>query len=144
MEEAGKIRNSYAHVSVSGVSQVGSLSGSVGEECSIDSSYGTGAVGGTSTNKGGIAGSIATGENATVTNNFWDTQTTGQVANTDQGTGLTTTEMKTACTPESTTGICALGSAFVFTQGYPKVKKCESGCGTGTPTLSEDLVIGQD
>ena len=86
------------------------------------------------------------GTDATVTNNFWDTQTTGQVANTDQGTGLITTEMKVAaCTPESTTGICALGSAFVFTQGsYPKVKKCESGCDTGTPTLSEDLVIGQD
>ena len=65
--------------------------------------------------------------------------------NTAQGTGLSTTEMKAACAGGSTTGICALGSAFVFTQGsYPKVKKCESDCNTDSPTLSSDLVIGQD
>ena len=145
LDERSEIRNSYAHVSVSGTHWVGSLTGGLGEDSTVDNSYGTGPVGGTSTSKGGIAGSIATGGGATVTNNFWDTETTGQAANTAQGTGLTTTEMKAACGGESTTGICALGSAFVFTQGsYPKVKKCESGCGTDSPTLSEDLVIGQD
>ena len=129
---------------------MGSLAGVVAESSFVDNSYGTGAVGGTSTSKGGIAGNIETGDietgdGAAVTNNFWDTQTTEQTANTDQGTGLITTEMKVACTGESSTGICALGSAFIFAQGsYPKVKKCESGCGTGTPTLSEDLVIGQE
>ena len=62
MDQGGKIRNSYAHVSVSGVYWVGSLAGSVGESSSIDNSYGTGAVGGTSTSKGGIAGNIDTGD----------------------------------------------------------------------------------
>ena len=140
-----RIRNSYAHVSVSGIHWVGSLTGNVGASSSIHNSYGTGPVGGTSTSKGGIAGSIDTGDDATVTNNFWDTQTTEQTANTAQGTGLITTEMKVVCTGESTTGICALGSAFIFTQGsYPKVKKCESSCDTDSPTFSNDLVIGQE
>ena len=97
LDEGGKIRNSYAHVSVSGVSRVGSLAGIVGEESSIDNSYGTGAVGGTSGSRGGIAGNIETVDGATVRNSFWDTQTTGQAANTAQGTGLITTEMKAAC-----------------------------------------------
>ena len=43
------------------------------------------------------------------------------------------------------TGICRLGSVFVFTQGsYPKIKKCVSSCETESPTLSDDFVIGQD
>ena len=71
--------------------------------------------------------------------------TTGQAVDTDQGAGLPTASMKVACAPSSTTGICVLGSAFVFTQGsYPKIKKCTSGCDTGSPVLSNDLVIGQD
>ena len=127
--------------------RVGSLVGSVGERCWVVNSYGTGSVEGSGASKGGIGGSIETtpGDAATLTNNFWDTETTGQAVDTSQGTGLTTSQMKVACTAGSTAGICALGSAFVFTQGsYPKIKKCESGCNTGSPTLSDDLVIGQD
>ena len=107
----------------------------------IVNSYGTGSVGGSGTKKG-ISGGVS---GSTLTNNFWDTETTGQAVDTSQGAGLPTASMKVACAPSSTTGICALGSAFVFTQGsYPKIKKCTSGCNTGSPTLSNDLVIGQD
>ena len=114
--------------------------------CWVVNSYGTGSVEGSGASKGGIGGAINTtqGHGATLTNNFWDTETTGQAADTSQGTGLTTSDMKVSCAG-STAGICALGSAFVFTQGsYPKIKKCESDCNTGSPTLSDDLVIGQD
>ena len=115
--------------------------GNVAYSSSIINSYGTGLLGGPGAKKG-IAGSVSS---STLTNNFWDTETTGQAVDTDQGAGLPTASMKVACAPSSTTGICALGSAFVFTQGsYPKIKKCTSGCNTGSPTLSNDLVIGQD
>ena len=143
---SGDIENSYSHASVSGVYGVGSLVGRVGAESSVVNSYGTGLVAGSGASKGGIGGSINTtqGEAAILTNNFWDTDTTGQAADTDQGTGLSTSGMKVSCAGIST-GICALGSAFVFTQGsYPKIKKCATNCGTNSATYSDDLVIGQD
>ena len=136
------IRSSYSHALVSGVSSVGSLVGRMSASSTITNSYGTGAVGGTSTTKKGISGTVS---GSTLTDNFWDTQTTGQAADTTQGTGLSTANMKVSCAGGSTTGICALGSAFVFTQGsYPKIKKCESSCDTESPVFSNDLVIGQD
>ena len=139
--QAARIYSSYSHASVSGVSKVGSLAGNTSSSGFIVNSYGTGSVGGSGTKKG-ISGGVSS---STLTNNFWDTETTGQAVDTDQGAGLPTASMKVACAPSSTTGICALGSAFVFTQGsYPKIKKCTSGCDTGSPVLSNDLVIGQD
>ena len=141
LEQGGQIYNSYSHASVSGVSRVGSLVGDTSSSAFLVNSYGTGSVGGSGTKKG-ISGAVSS---STLTNNFWDTETTGQAADTSQGAGLPTASMKVACAQSSTTGICALGSAFVFTQGsYPKIKKCTSGCDTGSPTLSNDLVIGQD
>ena len=141
LTQGGRIYNSYSHASVSGVSKVGSLVGGTELSSFIVNSYGTGSVGGSGTKKG-ISGGVSS---STLTNNFWDTETTGQAADTSQGAGLSTASMKVACAQGSTTGICALGSAFVFTQGsYPKIKKCTSGCNTGSPTLSNDLVIGQD
>ena len=147
VSENSAVRNSYSHASVSGVYRAGSLVGSVGELGKVIHSYGTGSVMGSGASKGGIAGFINTtqGEaSVTLTHNFWDTETTGQAADTDQGTGLTTSSMKVSCAG-NTAGICALGSSFVFTQGsYPKIKKCESGCDTGSPTFSDDLVRGQE
>ena len=146
--EYADIRNSYSHASVSGVYRVGSLAGSLGELGDVIHSYGTGSVMGSGASKGGIGGSIniTPGEASVLTHNFWDTETTGQAANTEQGTGLPTASMQVSCAEGSSTGICALGSAFVFTQGsYPKIKKCENNCnGIGTPILSDDLVIGQN
>ena len=140
--DTGAIYNSYSHASVSGVYSVGSLIGLLSDDAVLSNSYGVGAVEGTSTTKKGIAGTV--GGSVTLTDNFWDTETTGEAVDADQGTGLTTSGMKVSCAG-SNAGICALGSAFVFTQGsYPKIKKCESGCNTGSPTLSDDLVIGQD
>ena len=145
LPQGSKIYNSYSHAVVSGIHAVGSLTGDVGELSSVINSYSTGFVG-SGASKGGIGGSINTteGEEATLTNNFWDTETTGQAVDTSQGTGLTTSDMKVSCAG-STAGICALGSAFVFTQGsYPKIKKCATNCGTNSATFSNDLVIGQD
>ena len=152
LTQASVIYNSYSHASVSGVNSVGSLVGNLYVGSSVVTSYGTGAVGGTSSSKEGIAGSIHTvappdtyNDSATLTNNFWDRDTTGQAVNTDQGTGLITADMKVSCAGGSTTGICNLGDGFVFTQGsYPKIKKCVSNCGTGAATFNNDLVIGQN
>ncbi|MBA7639285.1 hypothetical protein ES703_46943 [subsurface metagenome] len=59
----------------------------------ISNSYSTGAVTGTGANVGGLIGQNI----GTVSNSFWDTETSGQAASAG-GTGLTTEEMKTKST----------------------------------------------
>jgi filamentous hemagglutinin family protein len=89
----GTINDSYSLAAVSGSDSVGGLVGYNGTStngASINRSYSTGSVNG-STNIGGLIGyQLLTG---TVTNSFWDTDTSGQTTS-EGGTGLTTTEMK--------------------------------------------------
>ena len=141
----GAITASYATGSVTGESRsVGGLAGlSVG---SVTASYATGSVTGESNNVGGLAGysggaiaaSYATGSvtgnryvgglvgysswRSSVTDSYWNTQTTGQ-SRSGGGTGKTTRELQT---PTATTGIYANWNAewwdFGTARQYPVLK----------------------
>jgi len=92
------ISNSYATGSVTGTDAVGGLVGDSFSQlatASINNSYATGAVSGTS-NVGGLVGRNA-GNNSTVNNSFWNTETSGQ-ASSAGGTGKTTAELQQLAT----------------------------------------------
>ena len=87
-ENYGIVNNSYSTGSVSG--GAGIVGGMIGSNFgTVSNSYSTGTVSGTSSNVGGL---IASNSSGTVTNSFWDTQTSGQSASA-VGTGLTTAQM---------------------------------------------------
>jgi hypothetical protein len=90
------ISNSFATGSVSGISKVGGLVGSLNSSNNIINCYATGAVT-ASSNGGGLIGSTD-GSAVTISNSFWDTQTSGQASSAGGGTGKTTAEMKTSST----------------------------------------------
>jgi hypothetical protein len=83
----GTVSNSYAISSVTGDECVGGLIG--GHAGTVSDSYSTGNVTGYE-NFGGLVGY---NDEGTVSNSFWDTQTSGQ-STSDGGTGKTTTEMQ--------------------------------------------------
>jgi len=87
----GILSNSYSTGSVTGSKQVGGLVG-VNYYGNVTHSYSTGSVT-SSTQVGGLVG----WNTATVSNSFWDTQTSGQ-ATSDGGTGKTTAQMQNIAT----------------------------------------------
>ncbi|MFS2037011.1 YDG domain-containing protein [Polaromonas sp. CT11-55] len=89
----GTISNSYASgaVGAPGGSTVGGLTGA--NLGTITNSYATGAV----TGSFEIGGLVGWDSGGTVTNSFWDTQTTGQAAS-GGGTGILTADMRKAQT----------------------------------------------
>ena len=87
------VSNCYAVGNVSGGSQVGGLIGWLNYSSSVSNCYSTGAVSGGSD----IGGLIGQNSNSTVSNSFWDTQTSGTTTSSG-GTGKTTAEMKTQST----------------------------------------------
>jgi uncharacterized repeat protein (TIGR02543 family) len=94
--EDSTISNSYATGSVSGYSQVGGLVGWVylyEEESVVSNSYSTGNVAGDVY----VGGLVGLNEDGTVSNSFWDTETSGQ-ATSDGGVGKTTAGMKSLST----------------------------------------------
>ena len=102
------VRASYATgaVSASGNgSYVGGLTGQIQRNFSIAASYAVGAVsasGGGTNRLGGLVGQIE-GIGSSVTNSYWDTQTSGQTASA-AGVGKTTSELQS---PTGYTGIYA-------------------------------------
>jgi hypothetical protein len=90
------IVTSYSSGMVSGVDNVGGLVG--GNGGTVTKCYSTGAVSGTGWYVGGLVGSRPRWpwweDPGTVTDSFWDIQTSGQAAS-GGGTGKTTAEMKT-------------------------------------------------
>ncbi|MCD4791372.1 MAG: T9SS type A sorting domain-containing protein, partial [Bacteroidales bacterium] len=90
------ISNSYSTGSVSGTRYVGGLVGinfqSPGTYITVSNSYSTGSVSGSSD-----VGGLVAYNNATVTNSFWDTETSGQSSSAG-GTGKNTTQMQTQST----------------------------------------------
>lgn len=100
--QKGSISNCYARGSVTGATagatvneRVGGLTGCATNRGIIINSYSTGAVtGNAATSVGVLVGNVQTG---TVSNCFWDTQTSGQSSSAG-GTGKTTSEMKTTAT----------------------------------------------
>jgi len=89
----GTVSDSYSTGSVTGNSSVGGLAGSNIELGTVSNSYSTGSVSGNE-NVGGLVGE---NEDGTVSNSFWDTETSGQ-ATSDGGTGKNTTEMQDIAT----------------------------------------------
>ena len=87
----GIVSNCYSTGRVTGLSKVGGLVG-VNYYGNVTRSYSTGSVAG-STQTGGLVGY----NTATVSNSFWNIQTSGQ-SNSAGGTGKTTTEMKSVAT----------------------------------------------
>jgi hypothetical protein len=90
----GTVSNSYSSGNVTGVTRVGGL---VGEDWygTVGNSYYTGSVTG-NYDVGGLVG-MNYESGGTVSNSFWDTETSGQ-ATSDGGTGKTTAEMKDIAT----------------------------------------------
>ena len=86
----GKIRNCYSTAEIKGYSSVGGLVGN--NLAAIETSYAIGKVTatGTTTNIGGLVGSSS----GTITDSYWDTETSGETKS-KKGTGYTTTEMQT-------------------------------------------------
>ena len=104
----GTVNNCYSLCSVSGVvSSMGGLIGYLYDGCTVNNCYSAGSVSG-STDAGGLIGWDYWNGTNTVTNAFWDTQTSGQ-SSSDGGTGKTTAEMKTVATftDVSTSGLTA-------------------------------------
>jgi hypothetical protein len=88
----GTIDNSYSTVAVTGNSSVGGLIGANGG--AVSNCYCTGNVTGDSSVGGLVADNGLTGS---VSNSFWDIETSGQ-ATSDGGTGLNTTQMQNIAT----------------------------------------------
>ena len=97
--------DSYSVGEVTGTTDVGSLVGNnTGANAAVNRSYAAGSV-------SGVTGSGLVGANesgATVTNSYWDKETTGQ-SGSAAGTGLTTSEMK---------GDAAQSNMFDFTNTW--------------------------
>lgn len=86
--EGGIVINSYATGNANGGMAVGGLTGYLWQT-SVQSSYAIGAVGGGNFDHGGLIGYNFGGS---ITNSYWNTETTGQ-AGSAGGTGKTTTEL---------------------------------------------------
>ncbi|RXJ88834.1 filamentous hemagglutinin [Arcobacter sp. CECT 8983] len=91
---SGTITNSYTAVTVNGNDSVGGLVGYLDgiSGGNITNSYATGAVSG-NTDTGGLVGGIFdTGYS--ISNSYWDIDTTGQASSSGGGTGLTTVQIQ--------------------------------------------------
>jgi len=90
----GTVSNSYSNANVTGSGRVGGLVGENWLGGTLSDCYSTGSVTGI-VDVGGLVGLNAA--EGSVSNSFWDTQTSGQ-ATSDDGTGKTTTQMKSIAT----------------------------------------------
>jgi hypothetical protein len=89
----GTVSDSYSSSDSTGRSYVGGLVGFNSEEGTVSNCYSNGNV----TGNGKAGGLVGTSDRGTVSNSFWDVQTSGQPAS-DGGTGKTTAEMKNIAT----------------------------------------------
>jgi hypothetical protein len=89
----GTVSNSYSTSSVTGEGGVGGLVGA--NTGTVSNSYSTGSVTSGGNYVGGLVGDNQ--EEGTVSNSFWDTETSGQDTS-DGGTGKTTTQMQAIAT----------------------------------------------
>ncbi len=114
--DEGNIDNCYAVGSVNGNNFVGGLVGRLGGT-SVTQSFSSGSVAPGGGNRGGL---IGFSQNSSVSNSFWDTQTSG-MNNSAGGTARTTAQMKTLSTFTSVgwnfTNIWVLDPAL--NNGYP-------------------------
>ncbi|OAI47894.1 hypothetical protein AYO45_05505, partial [Gammaproteobacteria bacterium SCGC AG-212-F23] len=111
----------YATGSVNGgtgASYVGSLVGNVNPAGTVilTKAYGTGAVSGSGT-KGGLVGTGQVSSAGSITNSFWDTDTTGQTVGIGSNTGITVTALVGGCFSGTCTngGTANLSALATFT-----------------------------
>jgi uncharacterized repeat protein (TIGR02543 family) len=116
---SGSISSSYSNASVNAAHRnAGGLTGI--NQWEIHNSYATGKVGAESSPTGGLAGALNPG--ASVSNSFYDSDTTGQ-SDTGKGTGKTTLEMKTLSTYVNWPGFNDYwGIDPDVNEGYPYLK----------------------
>ena len=151
---ASTISNSYARGAVTGDVGVGGLIGTLltPANLTVTNSYATGEVESATGGKvGGLIGDKATSSVAfTVTNSFWDKDTTEQNATLDnEGSGETTTAMKTLSTFEGASwsiascrttgedtvwGIVAGGYPFLTWQDTPPLAACTTTAEPSSPS----------
>jgi len=95
------VADSYATGDVTGSSTFGTTGGLVGENRTneVVTSFSVGAVVDNESSAGGLVGD----NDATVTDSYWDTETSGQ-STSDGGTGLTTSEMQGSSAQNNMTG----------------------------------------
>jgi hypothetical protein len=87
------VSNCYSTGSVTGNERVGGLVGSNWHSATVSNSYSTGSV----TGNNRVGGLVGQNYEGTVSNSFWDTETSGQ-ATSAGGTGKTTAQMKNIAT----------------------------------------------
>ena len=157
----GGIFYSYSHAAVQGSRRIGSVAGRI-HVTEINRSYGAGSLSATPDSSPNIGGLVGSSQSSHIHDSFWDTETTSQANSapggplgsehggpfTGPGTPLGTNDIKTGCLGGATNGICGLGSAFVYEQGfYPKLKECIENCSHSDPAQhvhGETLLDGQD
>jgi hypothetical protein len=111
---SGEISKSYSTGNVNGDADCGGLVGELDSNGKIFNSYSTGNVSG-NFDVGGLVG-VSSG---TVTDSYWDTETSGQSSSAG-GTGLTTSEMTGASAPSNMTGF-DFSSVWTTTDSYPEL-----------------------
>jgi hypothetical protein len=119
----GTITNSYSNASVEGLEEVGGL---IGESArgTITNSYSTGSVSGSEEIEfiGGLIGNST--NNSTVTNSYWDIDTSGQDESAG-GTGKTTADMKDVDTFAGWDFDDTWAIGLDFNDGYPRLRGFE-------------------
>lgn len=113
------VSNCYSTGSVSGETTIGGLVGYNYTGSTISNCYSTAYLPGSHSTIGGLVGY---NWNASVTNSFWDIETSGQISS-SAGTGKTTLEMKSA-------------STFLNASWNPQVWKLGDGMNDGYPYLA--------
>ncbi len=128
----GSVTNSYSTGSVTGTSYAGGLIGAAGalgtpDPLSITSSYASGPVSGT-TSAGGLIG--RTYSNASLSNSYWDSYSTGQAsAIGDNDGGITPTNVSAVTSNPSQSG----ASNYAYKASAYARLTAASGIGTATP-----------
>jgi Concanavalin A-like lectin/glucanases superfamily/The GLUG motif len=107
-QSSSEIINCYSSGSVSGNIYIGGIAGSIDTNATITNCYSTSHVTGTA-QKGGLVGNLYS---ATVSNSFWDIETSG-LATSYGGTGKTTVEMQNMATFTDLTSV-GLTTAWDF------------------------------
>jgi hypothetical protein len=91
--QGGTVTDSYSSGNVTGVENVGGLVGENLIDGTVSNSYSTGSV----TGESYVGGLVGLNEEGTVSNSFWDIETSGR-STSDGGTGKTTAQMKKIAT----------------------------------------------
>ncbi len=96
----GSIANAYSSSRVIGTNKVGGLVGANSDSGTLHQTYAMGYVTGTSSNVGGLVGANTNTAAGSVSDSFWDVESTGQAARAGvtEGTGKTTAQMMSSGT----------------------------------------------